>query len=58
MESHEFQGLRITPDHAEYHTAIDRYPKLVARCGGPPDVAAAVRYARQHSTAAWKRPAA
>jgi FAD/FMN-containing dehydrogenase len=55
MEIDEFQGQRITPDHAEYDTAravwngaIDRYPRLIARCSGTADVAAAVRFAREH----------
>jgi FAD/FMN-containing dehydrogenase len=51
----EFQGQQITPDHAEYDTAravwngaIDRHPRLIARCSGTADVAAAVRFARAH----------
>src|SRR5512143_2915152 len=53
MHIDEFQGQRITADHTEYDTAravwngaIDRYPRLIARCSGPGDVAAAVRFAR------------
>ena len=55
MEIHKFQGQQITADHAEYDTAravwngaIDRYPRLIARCSGTGDVAAAVRFAREH----------
>jgi FAD/FMN-containing dehydrogenase len=55
MEIEEFQGQRITADHPEYDTAravwngaIDRYPRLIARCSGTADVAAAVRFARAH----------
>src|SRR5512145_265483 len=55
MEMDQFQGQRITADHAEYDTAravwngaIDRYPRLIARCSGTADVAAAVRFAREH----------
>jgi FAD/FMN-containing dehydrogenase len=55
MEIDEFQGQQITADHAEYDTAravwngaIDRYPRLIARCRGTADVAAAVRFAREH----------
>jgi FAD/FMN-containing dehydrogenase len=49
-------GLRgevITPDHAGYDEAravwngtVDRRPRLIARCSGTADVAAAVRFAR------------
>ena len=55
MEIKQFKGRQITRDAAEYDTAravwngaIDRYPRLIARCGGTPDVAAAVRFAREH----------
>jgi FAD/FMN-containing dehydrogenase len=55
MEINKFQGQRITADHAEYDTAravwngaIDRYPRLIARCSGTADVVAAVRFAREH----------
>jgi FAD/FMN-containing dehydrogenase len=55
MEIVNFQGQQITADHAEYDTAramwngaIDRHPRLIARCGGTADVVAAVRYAREH----------
>src|SRR5512145_2936203 len=55
MKIDEFQGQQITADHSEYDTAravwngaIDRYPRLIARCRGTADVAAAVRFAREH----------
>ena len=51
MQIHEFHGQRITADHADYDTAravwngaIDRHPRLIARCSGAADVAAAARY--------------
>ena len=50
-----FLGDQITPDHADYdgaravwNGAVDRRPRLVARCGSTADVAAAVRFAREH----------
>ena len=50
-----FRGQLITPDHADYDTAravwngaIDRRPRLIARCSGIADVASAVRFARDH----------
>jgi FAD/FMN-containing dehydrogenase len=50
-----FRGELITPDHAGYDAAravwngaVDRRPRLIARCTGTADVAAAVRFARQH----------
>jgi len=50
-----FRGLMIRPGHAEYdiaravwNGAIDRRPRLIARCIGTGDVAAAVRFARDH----------
>jgi len=55
MEIDGFQGQLITADHDEYDAArcvwngvIDRRPGLIARCGGTADVAAAVRFARDH----------
>jgi FAD/FMN-containing dehydrogenase len=58
MEIDEFQGQQITADHAEYEAAravwngaIDRSPRLIARCSGTADVAAAVRFARTHDLA-------
>jgi FAD/FMN-containing dehydrogenase len=48
-----FRGVLITPDHDEYddaravwNGAVDRRPRLIARCTGTADVAAAVRFAR------------
>ena len=53
MEIDGFRGQLITEDHADYDTAravwngaIDRRPRLIARCSGSADVAAAVRFAR------------
>jgi FAD/FMN-containing dehydrogenase len=55
MEIAGFRGQTITAGHAEYDTAravwngaIDRRPRLIARCSGPADVATAVRFAREH----------
>ncbi|HET9384192.1 MAG TPA: FAD-binding oxidoreductase [Gemmatimonadales bacterium] len=55
MKIDKFQGQQITAEHGEYDTAravwngaIDRRPRLIARCTGPADVAAAVRFARKH----------
>jgi FAD/FMN-containing dehydrogenase len=49
-----FQGEAIRPGDADYDTARvvwnamhDRRPALIARAGSPPDVVAAVRYARE-----------
>jgi FAD/FMN-containing dehydrogenase len=49
----EFRGELIGPDHHAYDGAravwngtVDRRPRLIARCGGAADVAAAVRFAR------------
>ena len=49
-----FRGELITADHPEYEAAravwngaVDRRPRLIARCTGTVDVAAAVRYARE-----------
>jgi FAD/FMN-containing dehydrogenase len=54
MEIGEFQGQRITADDPEYdiaravwNGAIDRHPRLIARCRATADVAAAVRFARE-----------
>ena len=53
-----FSGDLITADHSDYDTAravwngaVDRRPRLIARCGGTADVVAAVRYARDHDLA-------
>ncbi|MGH8959078.1 MAG: FAD-binding oxidoreductase [Acidimicrobiia bacterium] len=55
MKINEFQGQLITVEHAQYDAAravwngaIDRYPRLIARCKTGSDVAAAVRFGRQH----------
>jgi FAD/FMN-containing dehydrogenase len=55
MDIEEFQGEQITTDHAEYDSAravwngaIDRHPRLIARCSRTADVTAAVRFARTH----------
>ena len=48
-----FRGEVIVPGHHDYDDAravwngtVDRRPRLIARCGGTADVAAAVRFAR------------
>ena len=48
-----FRGEVITAEHAGYDAAravwnrtVDRRPRLIARCSGPADVRAAVRFAR------------
>jgi FAD/FMN-containing dehydrogenase len=48
-----FRGDLITPDHHDYDGAravwngtVNRRPRLIARCSGTADVAAAVRFAR------------
>jgi len=50
-----FSGQLIERGHAEYdaaravwNAAVDRHPRLIARCTGDADVAAAVRHARDH----------
>jgi FAD/FMN-containing dehydrogenase len=50
-----FRGELIATGHADYDTAravwnaaVDRRPRLVARCTGSADIAAAVRFARHH----------
>ena len=50
-----FRGRLIRADHSDYdiaravwNGAIDRRPRLVARCSGNADVVAAVRFARGH----------
>ena len=55
MEINGFRGQLVTRDHADYDTAravwnsaVDRRPRLIARCAGTADVIAAVRYARDH----------
>jgi FAD/FMN-containing dehydrogenase len=53
MQIEGFQGQLINADHEDYDTArsvwngaVDRHPRLIARCRGAADVAAAVRFAR------------
>ena len=53
-----FRGRLVGPDHPDYDTAravwngaIDRRPRLIARCLGTADVVAAVRFARDHDLA-------
>src|SRR5688500_12230598 len=55
VEIDGFRGRLINADHADYdiaravwNGAIDRRPRLIARCIGTADVVAAVRYARDH----------
>jgi hypothetical protein len=55
MEIDGFRGELIGADHPDYGTAravwngmVDRRPALIARCTGSADVAAAVRFAREH----------
>jgi hypothetical protein len=54
-EIHGFRGRLISADHADYdiaravwNGAIDRRPRLIARCIGTADVVAAVRFAREN----------
>jgi FAD/FMN-containing dehydrogenase len=53
MEIPGFRGAVIAAEHADYDNAravwngtVDRRPRLIARCTGTADVAAAVRFAR------------
>ena len=55
VEIDGFRGRLINADHADYdiaravwNGAIDRRPRLIARCIGTADVVAAVRCARDH----------
>jgi FAD/FMN-containing dehydrogenase len=55
MEINGFRGQLITADDADYdiaravwNGAVDRRPRLIARCNGTADAAAAVRFARDH----------
>ena len=57
-EIHGFRGRLITGDDADYdlartvwNGAIDRRPRLIARCIGTADVVAAVRFARDRGLA-------
>jgi FAD/FMN-containing dehydrogenase len=50
-----FRGERLVSTSPGYETArriwngaVDRYPACIARCTGPADVVAAVRFAREH----------
>lgn len=50
-----FRGQLVTADHADdgttqavWNGAVDRRPRLIARCSGTADVVAAVRFARDH----------
>jgi FAD/FMN-containing dehydrogenase len=56
LEISGFAGEMIEPGHPEYDAAralwngaIDRYPRLIARCRGTADVAAAIGYARDRN---------
>jgi FAD/FMN-containing dehydrogenase len=56
VEIDGFRGWLIRPDDADYdiaravwNGAIDRRPRLIARCLGTADVVAAVRFARDHA---------
>jgi len=58
VEIEGFRGRLIPAGHADYDSArgvwnraIDRRPRLIARCIGPADVVAAVRFARRHDLA-------
>ncbi len=55
VEIDGFRGRLISADHTDYDTtraiwngAIDRRPRLIARCIGTADVVTAVRFAREH----------
>ena len=55
MQIDGFRGQLFTADSTDYDTAravwngsVDRHPRLIARCSGSVDVAAAVRFARDH----------
>jgi FAD/FMN-containing dehydrogenase len=55
MDINGFRGRLISAGHDDYHMAravwngaIDRRPRLIARCVGTADVVAAVRFARDH----------
>jgi FAD/FMN-containing dehydrogenase len=55
MEINGFRGQLITADHVDYDDAravwngvIDRHPRIITRCRDADDVAAAVRFARDH----------
>ena len=53
MQIDGFRGALITADHPDYDAAravwngsVDRRPRVIARCTGAADAAAAVRFAR------------
>jgi FAD/FMN-containing dehydrogenase len=55
MDIDGFRGQLITADNSDYDTAravwngtVDRRPRVIARCSGTADVAAAVHFARDH----------
>src|SRR5919108_923250 len=55
MDIDGFRGQLIPADHADYDAAravwngaVDRRPRLIARCSATADVVAAVRFARDH----------
>jgi FAD/FMN-containing dehydrogenase len=55
VEVDGFRGRLISTDHTDYDTAravwngaVDRRPRLIARCIGTDDVVAALRFARDH----------
>jgi FAD/FMN-containing dehydrogenase len=57
-ELNNFRGQLIGPDDPEYAQArpvfnamVDRRPALIARCAGSADIAAAIRFARDHELA-------
>jgi FAD/FMN-containing dehydrogenase len=56
MTINGFRGQLISADHPDYDTAravwngaVDRHPRLIARCSGTADVATAVRLARDRN---------
>ena len=63
MQIPGFRGNVIAPDHDGYDDAravwngtVDRRPRLIARCSGTGDVAAAVRFARSHDLEISRSP--